>query len=269
MSITINETISFIKSKTCIQPVVGIVLGSGLSKLSEKLQLECSLLYSDIPGFPNSTVEGHNGRLLFGTFAGKQVVMMDGRFHFYEGYSMSQLIFPIRVLAAMGIRYLLLSNAAGGVNPHFSVGDIMVITDHINLMPNPLIGPHNNQWGARFPDMSQAYNRQLIQQAEQLAKAENIPLQKGVYVAMTGPTYETPAEYRFVRIIGGDAVGMSTVPEVIAAHQYGVQCFAVSVITDLGVEGKIEVITHDHVLKAAQQAGLKVALLFEKLTNVL
>ncbi|MGM0666381.1 MAG: purine-nucleoside phosphorylase [Bacteroidota bacterium] len=247
----IEETAAFLKSKGFTSPDAGIVLGTGLGGLVSKIKIIHEVDYSQIPNFPVSTVEGHEGKLIYGEFGSKKIVAMKGRFHFYEGYSSAQIVFPIRVMKYLGIKYLFLSNAAGGTNPDFEVGDIMIITDHINFLPNPLIGPNNNMIGPRFPDMSEAYDKLLVVKAEEVAQELNIKIKKGVYLATTGPTFETPAEYKHFRNIGADAVGMSTVPEVIVARHMGLPCFAVSIISDLGVEGKIHYITHEMVTQAA------------------
>jgi purine-nucleoside phosphorylase len=247
----IEETATFLKSKGFMAPDVGIVLGTGLGGLVSKIQVSSEVDYTDIPNFPVSTVEGHEGKLIYGKFGHKKVVAMKGRFHFYEGYPVDHVVFPIRVMKYLGIKYLFLSNAAGGVNPDFIVGDIMIIEDHINFLPNPLIGPNNNKIGPRFPDMSEAYDKTVISKAQEVADDLGIRVQKGVYLATSGPTFETPAEYKHFRTIGADAVGMSTVPEVIVARHMGIPCFAVSIISDLGVEGKIHYITHEMVTEAA------------------
>jgi purine-nucleoside phosphorylase len=254
----IQETVNYIKEKTKITPDVGIVLGTGLANFTGKIKIEDSIPYSDIPNFPVSTVKGHYGRLIFGHIGDVPVVAMQGRFHYYEGYSMQQVTFPIRVLKFLGIRHLFLSNASGGTNPSFSVGDVMIIEDHINLTGrNPLIGENNEDLGPRFPDMSEVYDAKLIGLAEEVSEEFGLNLQKGVYAAVTGPNFETPAEYRYIRTIGADAVGMSTVPEAIVARHMGLSCFAVSVISDLGVEGKIEYTTHEGVIDAAALAEPK------------
>ena len=211
--------------------------------------------YQDIPNFPVSTVEGHAGELILGHLGGKPIVAMAGRFHFYEGYTMNQVVLPVRVMKQLGIQYLFLSNASGGVNPAFSIGDIMIQDDHINLFgTNPLIGPNDESLGVRFPDMSEPYSHRLIDMAFEIAQENQYSLQKGVYAGVSGPCLETPAEYKYVRIIGADAVGMSTVPEVIAARHMNIPCFAMSVITDLGVEGKIVKVTHEDVQEAASKS---------------
>lgn len=251
----IKESVEFIKGKIDTAPKVGIILGSGLGGLVEDIDTEVTIAYRDIPNFPISTVSGHKGQLLFGKLNGVDVVAMEGRFHYYEGYTMQQVTFPVRVLKLLGISSLFVSNASGGVNPDFEIGDIMFITDHINLMPNPLIGPNMVDLGPRFPDMSEAYSKDLLSKAKRIARHLGIRYQTGVYTALTGPTYETPHEYFYVHKIGGDAVGMSTVPEVIVARHMGLPVFAVSVISDLGVEGKIVEVSHQEVLDAAEQAA--------------
>lgn len=248
----ISETTEFIQHKAKTRPRVGIVLGTGLGGLSEEIEQETSIPYQEIPNFPVSTVSGHEGALIFGTLSGCPVVALHGRFHYYEGYDMQTLTFPIRVMKELGIEQLFLSNASGGVDPEFEIGDIMLIQDHINLLPsNPLIGPNDERLGPRFLDMSQVYDPQLIAEAEGVADEAGIKVQKGVYAAISGPTFETPAEYRYIRRIGADAIGMSTIPEAITARHMGVRCFAVSVITDLGVEGKIHEVSHEEVKKEA------------------
>lgn len=266
----IKQTSEFIAQKILHRPEVGIVLGSGLGNLGETIQNPVFIPYSEIPHFPVSTVVGHKGRLIFGTLGGKKVLAMQGRFHYYEGWDMKQITFPIRVMIDLGIRYLILSNAAGGMNPDFKIGDIMIITDHINLFPtNPLLGPNDERLGPRFPDMSEPYDKRLIQLMEQIAQEHQIPIQKGVYVGVSGPCFETPAEYKAFRILGGDAVGMSTVPEVIVARHAGVPCFACSIITDLGIGEHIEKISHEDVLKAAETAEPKLTMLVTKLLESL
>jgi purine-nucleoside phosphorylase len=248
----INESVSFLRSRTDIQPEIGIILGTGLGGLVNEIDIQFVIPYQDIPHFPVSTVDGHQGRLIFGRMAGKSIIAMQGRFHYYEGYSMQEVVFPVRVMNFLGISLLILSNASGGVNPEFEVGDIMVIEDHINLMKdNPLMGKNDARIGTRFPDMGHPYDPDQISKAFRFAGELGIKLQRGVYAGVSGPTYETPAEYRYIRAIGADAVGMSTVPEVIAARHMGLRCFAVSVISDLGVPGKIVAITHEHVIDAA------------------
>jgi purine-nucleoside phosphorylase len=247
----IIDTTEYLKAKGIINPDAGIILGTGLGELTTKIENRIEVDYKEIPNFPVSTVEGHAGKLIYGEFGGKKIIAMKGRFHYYEGYGAEQVALPIRVLKQLGIKYLFLSNAAGGLNPAFHIGDIMVITDHINLLPNPLIGANDDRIGTRFPDMGEAYNKILVKKALQIAELNNIRIHKGVYLATSGPTFETPAEYKYFRIIGADAVGMSTTPEVIIARHMNLPCFAVSIITDLGVEGKIEYTTHESVQNEA------------------
>lgn len=246
-------------------PETAIILGSGLSGLGKAIEVSHSIPYGDIPDFPVSTVQGHPGRLLFGTLAGKPVVAMQGRFHFYEGWSMGEVVLPVRVFSSLGIKRLFVSNACGGVNPDFRIGDLMLINDHICLFPNPLIGPNIDALGPRFPDMSEPYDHGLLEQARAIAGEMGIDVREGCYVGLTGPTLETPAEYHYVRVIGGDAVGMSTVPEVIAARHMGIPCFAVSVITDIGVKGRIEKTTHEMVQQVAEEAEPKLTAIIKEL----
>ena len=261
----IIETTEFLKAKGFNNPDVGIILGTGLGELTSKIENRIEIDYKDIPNFPVSTVEGHAGKLIFGELGGKKIVAMKGRFHFYEGYGAEQVALPVRVLKYLGIKCLFLSNAAGGVNPEFQIGDIMIITDHINLLPNPLIGPNDDRIGPRFPDMGVAYDKSLITKAVQIAEKNNIRIHKGIYLSTTGPTFETPAEYRYFRIIGADSVGMSTTPEVIIAHHMKLPCFAVSVITDLGVEGKIEYTTHESVQIEAAKTEVRMTTLMTEM----
>lgn len=250
----IKETAEFLAKKGFVNPEAGIVLGTGLGGFTAAMENCIEIKYQDIPHFSTSTVEGHEGKLIYGDFAGKKVVAMKGRFHYYEGYTSDQVTFPVRVLKYLGIKYLCLSNASGGVNPEYEVGDIMIITDHINLLPNPLVGPNDKRIGPRFPDMGEPYDHALADKAWDIGKKLGLRIHKGVYLGTSGPTFETPAEYRFMRIIGADAVGMSTVPEVITARHMGLPCFAVSVITDLGVPGKMTYITHEMVQRAAEKS---------------
>ena len=232
----INEAVDFIKSKYKIKPLVGIVLGSGLGNFSEEINIEFEIGYNEIPHFPVSTVEGHSGKLIFGELSGKKVVAMAGRFHYYEGYSTQEVVFPIRVLKFLGIETLLISNAAGGTNINFSVGDLMVIKDHVSVLTvNPLVGKNDENFGPRFPDMSEPYKKSLIIIAKEIAAKNDIDLREGVYVGVTGPSFETRAEYKMLHMLGADAVGMSTVQEVITAVHLGLPVFALSVITDLGI----------------------------------
>lgn len=256
----IQETASYIKNKIADIPVYAIILGTGLGELASEITDQEIIPYEEIPNFPVSTVEGHSGKLIFGKLGSKRVIAMQGRFHFYEGYDMKQVTFPVRVFKALGIEYLFVSNAAGGMNGSFDVGDIMLIDDHINLFPeHPLRGKNLNELGTRFPDMSEAYNKELRRLAMDIAKEKNIKLQHGVYIGTSGPTFETPAEYNYFRIIGGDAVGMSTVPEVIVANHAKIKVLAFSIITDLGVIGKIVEVTHEEVQEAAKIAQPKMA----------
>ena len=263
----IKESANFITEKTNFNPEIGIILGTGLGGLVSEIEIEHSLPYNKIPNFPLSTVEGHSGRLILGILGGKKVVAMQGRFHFYEGYSMEKVTFPVRVMKFLGIKNLILSNASGGVNPDYEVGDLMILEDHICLIPNPLIGANLDELGPRFPDMSDPYCKDMIQIAQQIASENNLPIQKGVYVALTGPTLETPAEYKYMRIIGGDTVGMSTAPEVIVARHMGIPCFAMSVITDLGVPGKIQKVTHEEIQKVSEVAEPKLTLIIKQLIS--
>jgi purine-nucleoside phosphorylase len=265
----INQTTEFLKSRGIINPDAGIILGTGLGGLTAKIKNRIEIDYKDIPNFPVATVEGHAGKLIYGDFGGKKIVAMKGRFHYYEGFEPEQVALPVRVLKHLGIRCLFLSNAAGGVNPAFQIGDIMIITDHINLLPNPLIGPNDDRIGARFPDMGEAYDKQLIKKALLIAQEHDIRIHKGVYLSTSGPTFETPAEYKYFRIIGADAVGMSTTPEVIIARHMKLPCFAVSVITDLGVEGKIEYTTHESVqYEAAKTEARMTTIMTEMISSM-
>jgi len=249
----VQETVKFLQEKGIVMPDYGIILGTGLGNLVEKINIKISIPYSEIPNFPVSTVAGHSGELIFGSIGNKKVVAMRGRFHYYEGWSIEQTIFPVRVMKFLGVENLIVSNASGGVNSNFEVGDIMLITDHINFMPaHPLHGENDERFGPRFVDMHEPYSKKMIAKMEKIAVKLNIPIQKGVYLALQGPTFETPAEYKMVKILGADAVGMSTVPEVIAAKHLGMTCFGISVITDLGVEGKVEAVSHEEVQKAAK-----------------
>ena len=266
----IYEAVQYIQARTTIQPTVGIVLGSGLGSFTSEIQAECEIPYGEIPNFPVSTVEGHQGKLIFGTLSGKKVVAMAGRFHYYEGYSVDEVVFPIRVMKFLGIKNLFVSNAAGGTHPDFHVGDLMIINDHISFFtPNPLVGKNDNDLGPRFPDMSEPYKKDLINKAKDIAQANKIDLKEGVYFGVTGPTFETRAEYKLVRILGGDAVGMSTVQEVTVANHMGIPVFAVSVITDVGIREEENTITHEEVLQAAKEAEPKVTLIFKELIRQL
>ncbi|MDR1679796.1 MAG: purine-nucleoside phosphorylase [Prevotellaceae bacterium] len=264
----IKQTESYLKAKLPSLPATGIILGSGLGELVTQITDKVELSYKTIPNFPISTVEGHSGKLIYGKLGEKEVLAMQGRFHFYEGYSMKEVTFPVRVMAALGVKTLLLSNAAGGMNPDFEIGDVMIITDHINVFPeHPLRGKNYDELGTRFPDMSEAYSKHLIAKAKQIAKDNNIKVQEGVYVGTQGPTFETPAEYKYFRVIGGDAVGMSTIPEVIVARHAGMQCFAVSIITDLGVPNKIVEVSHEEVQQIANSVQPCMTLIMKELIN--
>jgi purine-nucleoside phosphorylase len=263
----IQQTTSYIKSRIGdFEPEVGIILGTGLGGLVSEIEVEKQLMYSNIPDFPISTLEFHSGKLIFGTLAGKKVVAMQGRLHYYEGYTMQQITFPVRVMKMLGIKTLFVSNASGSLNPAFKKGDLMVIEDHINLQPlNPLIGRNEEALGPRFPDMSQPYRRDLIKNALDAASANNITCHKGVYVAVTGPNLETQSEYRYLRIIGGDAVGMSTVPEVIVANHMGLPVFAISVLTDEGFPDILQPVSVEEILAVAHEAEPKMTLILKKL----
>lgn len=266
----IKETAAFIKEKVGRMPEIAVILGSGLGNLADNMEVSCELDYHDIPNFPVSTVAGHAGKLIFGELGGKYIMAMKGRFHYYEGYDMKQVTFPVRVMKALGVKTLFVSNAAGGMNKEFRVGDVMVITDHINLFPeNPLRGKNYDELGTRFPAMTEAYKKYLVKYADEIADANGLRLMHGVYVGTPGPTFETPAEYEYFRIIGGDAVGMSTVPEVIVANHAGMDVFGLSVITDLGGKDVDYVPTHEEVQKAAETASpVMVKLITEMLRRV-
>ena len=255
----ILETAEWLKARMTTQPETAIILGTGLGELAKEIDKEQVIPYTEIPHFPVSTVEGHAGCLIFGKLGGKDILAMEGRFHYYEGYDMKQVTFPIRVMRELGIKTLFVSNAAGGTNPAFEIGDLMIITDQINLMPeNPLRGANIPQ-GPRFPDMGHAYDPQLIELADKIADEKDIKVQHGVYLATQGPTYETPSEYRMFARWGADAVGMSTVPEVIVARHCGIRCFGISIITDLGGMEEVVEITHEDVQKAAAEAQPRMA----------
>ncbi|HEY5368081.1 MAG TPA: purine-nucleoside phosphorylase [Hanamia sp.] len=262
----INDAVAFIKSKYNEQPSVGIILGSGLGSFVDEIEAKSEIDYKDIPHFPVSTVEGHSGKLIFGNIGGKKVVAMAGRFHYYEGYTTQEVVFPIRVLKYLGIETLVISNAAGGLNTSYKVGDLMIIKDHISMLTlNPLLGKNEKEFGPRFPDMSEPYKSELIEKAKKIAEENHIVLNEGVYVGVTGPTFETRAEYRMLHLLGGDAVGMSTVQEVIAAVHLGLPVFAMSVITDVGIRDDENTITHEEVLQAAKEAEPKLTLIFKQL----
>lgn len=263
----IQETAAFLKAKMHTHPETGIILGTGLGSLVHEIADKLEISYKDIPNFPISTVEGHSGKLIFGKLGEKDIIAMQGRFHFYEGYSMQEVTFPVRVMRELGIKTLFVSNAAGGTNPHFSIGDLMIITDHINFFPEHPLRGKNIDYGPRFPDMSEAYSKELINKALDIAKENNIKVQQGIYIGTQGPTFETPAEYKMFRTLGADAVGMSTVPEVIVANHCGIKVFGVSVITDLGIEGKIVEVSHEEVQKAADEAQPRMTTIMRELIN--
>jgi len=267
----IQTTTNYIKSRIGdFVPEAGIILGTGLGGLVNEIEVEKQLMYSNIPDFPMSTLEFHSGKLIFGTLAGKKVVAMQGRLHYYEGYSMQQITFPVRVLKMLGIETLFVSNASGSLNPAFKKGELMVIDDHINLQPlNPLVGRNNAELGPRFPDMSEPYKKHLTEKALQIAAANNITCHKGVYVAVTGPNLETRAEYKYLRIIGGDAVGMSTVPEVIVANHMGLPVFAISVLTDEGFPEDLKPVSVEEIIAVASQAEPKLTLILKELIATL
>jgi purine-nucleoside phosphorylase len=262
----IETAVSYIKSHYKETPVVGIVLGSGLGSFTSEIKIEKEIPYADIPNFPVSTVEGHSGKLIFGELGGKKVVAMAGRFHYYEGYTTQEVVFPIRVMKYLGIQTLLISNAAGGMQKGFKVGDLMIIKDHISMLTlNPLLGKNEEAFGPRFPDMSEPYKKDLIDKAKAIAASAGYEMKEGVYIGVTGPTFETRAEYKMLAILGGDAVGMSTVQEVIAAVHMGLPVFAMSVITDIGIREEENTITHEEVLQAAKDAEPKLTHIFKEL----
>lgn len=263
----IQETAAFLKSKMHTKPETAIILGTGLGSLVNEITDKYEINYQDIPNFPVSTVEGHSGKLIFGKLGDKDILAMQGRFHYYEGYNMKEVTFPVRVMRELGIKTLFVSNASGGMSPDFEVGDLMIITDHINFFPEHPLRGKNIPYGPRFLDMSEAYDKELIRKADQIAEEKGIKVQHGIYIGVQGPTYETPAEYKMFRILGADAVGMSTVPEVIVANHCGIKVFGISVITDLGVEGKIIEITHEDVQKAADAAQPLMTTIMRELIN--
>lgn len=266
MSETIKETSEFLRGLANINPEIAIILGTGLGGLVNDIEILNKISYHNIPNFPVSTVDGHKGELIFGSIGGKPVLAMQGRFHYYEGYSMQEVTFPIRVMHEMGIKTLFVSNAAGGLNPEYKVGDIMMITDHINMFGNsPLIGPNFDELGPRFPDMTNAYDLRLRVETQLIASSHGIDLKQGVYVGVPGPTFETPAEYKMYRLLGGDSIGMSTIPEVIAARHMGMRVFGISVITDSGVPGQIVEVTHEKVQDVAKKAESKISLIIKEL----
>jgi len=264
----IKETTKFIKNIVNEDPQVGIILGTGLGALVNEININNTIPYENIPNFPVSTVESHSGKLIFGTLGGKRVVIMQGRFHYYEGYDMQQITFPVRVMKFLGIEKLFISNASGGLRNDQEISDLMILNDHISLLPdNPLRGKNLDELGPRFPDMSDAYDKDLIAKALEIADKNNIKVHTGVYAAVPGPNLETPAEYKYLSIIGADAVGMSTIPENLVARQMGIPCFAISVITDIGVEGKIKKVTVEEVIEAAARAEPRMTLLMKELIS--
>ncbi len=266
----IREAVDYIKSKVSSEIKVGVVLGSGLGSFTDQIVVDQEIPYSAIPNFPVSTVEGHSGKLVFGRLGNVKLVVMAGRFHYYEGYSPNEVVLPIRVMKLLGVNHLFLSNAAGGVHPDFKVGDLMIIKDHISFaIQNPLLGKNIHEFGPRFPDMSEPYSKRLINSAVEIAKSNNIQLHTGVYFGVTGPTFETRAEYKMIKLVGADAVGMSTVQEVIVAVHCGMEVFAMSVITDLGIRDEENIITHQEVLDAANAATPKLTAIFKKLIQTI
>ena len=264
--ISLRHTANFINNLYPYKPSIGIVLGSGIGNLTKEIDIEFQINYSSIPDFPVATVEGHSGQLIFGIMEGKRIVAMAGRFHYYEGYDVDQVVFPVRLMKFLGVDTLLLSNAAGGMNASFKVGDLMIITDHISLFTvNPLIGPNVESFGTRFPDMSEPYKKRLIQKAKSVAASKNIPLHEGIYAGVTGPSFETRAEYKLLHLAGADAVGMSTVQETIAAVHMGMEVFALSIITDMGIREEENTITHEEVLEAAGHAEPLLTAIFKGL----
>lgn len=264
----INQTADYLRSKVADMPEIAIILGTGLGSLVDHITDKLYIPYKEIPNFPISTVEGHSGNLIFGKLGGKRVMAMQGRFHYYEGYNMKEVTFPVRVMQVLGVKNLLVSNAAGGMNKEFKVGDVMIITDHINLFPeNPLRGKNYEEWGPRFPAMTEAYSKKLVAIADKIGEEQGLRLMHGVYVGTPGPTFETPAEYEYFRVIGGDAVGMSTVPEVIVANHGGMTVFGLSVITDLGGKDITDVPSHEEVQLAAVKAQPTVVALMKTLVE--
>ena len=262
----IKQATAYIQSKSSIVPEVGIILGTGLGGLVDEVKIVNELPYDQIPHFPVSTVESHHGRLLLGELQGKKVVVMQGRFHYYEGYTMQQVTFPVRVMKMLGIKHLLVSNAAGGLNEKFNISDLMIISDHINLFPeNPLTGPNHNELGPRFPDMFNAYNPELVLRGLEIGEELEANVHSGVYAAVSGPNLETPAEYRYLKIIGADAIGMSTIPEVIVARQMDLPVFATSVITDLCYPGALEPVSVEKIIAAANRAQPSLTALFSRI----
>jgi purine-nucleoside phosphorylase len=261
-------TRNILQQTSNFSPEIGIILGSGLGRLVEEIDVAYSIPYSEVPNFSAATVKGHSGQLIFGKLGGKKVMAMQGRFHFYEGYSMHEITFPVRVMKSLGIKTLIVSNASGGMNPNFKVGEIMIINDHINFFPtNPLIGKNYDALGPRFVEMSEPYKKTYVELAKKIAKENNIHVSEGVYLGLTGPCFETPAEYRFFHRIGADVVGMSTVPEVIVARHSGMDVFGISIVTDLGVEGYVQKVSHEEVLRVASEQEPKISLIVRELVK--
>ena len=263
----IKETADFLKAKMTTHPETAIILGTGLGSLVNEITDKYEIEYKDIPNFPLSTVEGHSGKLIFGKLGNKEIMAMQGRFHYYEGYSMKEVTFPVRVMRELGIKTLFVSNAAGGMNPDFLIGDLMIINDHINMFPEHPLRGKNIPYGDRFPDMSKAYSPELIAMAKEIVAEKGIRVVEGVYLGTQGPTFETPAEYVMFHRMGGDAVGMSTVPEVIVARHCGIRVFGISVITDLGIEGVVVEVSHEEVQKAADEAQPRMTTIFREIVN--
>ena len=263
-----KEAHEYIKTQTSVEPTVGIILGTGLGGLVDEIEIIDEIEYKNIPHFPLSTVQSHSGKLIFGNLGGKSVVAMQGRFHYYEGYDMQEVTFPVRVMKFLGIERLFVSNASGGVNPDFEIGGIMIQDDHIDLFPaHPLIGKNFDELGPRFPDMSEPYDHKMIALAKEIASEFNIKVTTGTYAGLTGPTLETPAEYKYVRAIGADTVGMSTVPEVIVARHMSIPCFAISIITDLGVPGKIKEVSVEDVIAVAKATEPSMTIIMRELIS--
>lgn len=263
----IKETADFLKAKMTTHPETAIILGTGLGSLVNEITDKYEIEYKNIPNFPLSTVEGHSGKLIFGKLGNKEIMAMQGRFHYYEGYSMKEVTFPVRVMRELGIKTLFVSNAAGGMNPDFLIGDLMIINDHINMFPEHPLRGKNIPYGDRFPDMSKTYSPELIAMAKEIAAEKGIRVVEGVYLGTQGPTFETPAEYVMFHRMGGDAVGMSTVPEVIVARHCGIRVFGISVITDLGIEGVVVEVSHEEVQKAADEAQPRMTTIFREIVN--
>ena len=265
-----NTTINYLESKTQIKPLIGIILGSGLGDMVASIEVGISIPYKEIPGFIAPTIEGHSGNLIFGYIGDTPIIAMQGRNHYYEGHTMKEITYPIRIMGLLGIKTLITSNAVGGLNEKYEVGDIMIVNDHINLMgDNPLLGPNEDQFGIRFLDMSSVYDKELIKTAKKIALDKNINIHEGILTALSGPTYETPAEYRWLRKTGADCTGMSTIPEIITAHHMGIKCFSLSLVTNTGVPGKIKKNTHEEVQREAQKASSNMSYIVKNLINII